>query len=1000
MTDVPADTTTPVHIDIGDTYVGTVDTGGDHDWIAVTLVAGEKYTFTLDGYGSNALEDPYLYLRNSAGVVLVENDDGDGNRNSRIVFTATHSGTYYLDAAAWTDGTVNYTGDYVLSAQHYTAPPPYTYAQIADQLVNGYWGGDWHHFDVTQGGTITVNLTALTAAGQTLARAALQEWTDVIGVTFKEVTTGGQITFDDNQDGAFTNTSWSNHIISSAAVNVSTKWLTDYGTTTDSYGFQTYVHEIGHALGLGHAGNYNDTATYPDDALYSNDAWSTTVMSYFSQHDSSYFADQGFSEDYALTPMSADILAMQTLYGLSTTTRTGNTIYGFGSNAGNPVFDTATNPHAAYTIVDSGGTDTLDYSKTTANELIDLNPLTFSNVAGDVGNVSIAVGTVIENATSGGGNDTIIGNGADNVLNGNGGNDTVSYEAATAGVHVNLALATAQNTRGAGTDTLSNFENLTGSGFDDVLTGSATTSSIHGGDGNDRITGPTGNLFGDGGDDTFIATSGNDWFSGGAGFDTIDYSQATGPIAMITTNDAGNFDTGGSGYDTAISIERIIGSAFDDTLRATSNGDALVGGAGDDLLIANVGTSNLLSGGTGDDSYRVYALGDKIVELAGEGIDSVLAMTNYVLSANVENLTLSGNANFYGKGNDGANTITGSGNANRLYGFGGDDTLIGNGGNDTLDGGTGTNRLYGGVGNDTYYLSNTTSYAYENAGQGTDRVFASVSATLRANIENLTLTGTSNLVGKGNELANVISGNSGNNALYGFAGVDKLVGNDGNDTLDGGTGNDRMIGGNGDDRYYVDSYGDRVVENSGEGTDSVFSTANFRLSANVEKLTLTGGADLWAYGSADANTLTGNAGANKLYGMGGNDVINGGAGNDWIEGGTGKDTVTGGAGSDSFVFRDGDFGGATTATADRIVDFSQGEDHIRLNYVDANTGVTGDQAFHFIGTSAFDGTAGELRYQEISGATFVSGDTNGDGIADFMIRVDGLHALTTHDFIL
>ena len=194
-----------------------------------------------------------------------------------------------------------YTGDYILSAQHFTSPPVYSYDQIADQLVNGYWGGDWHHFNVTQGGTITVNLTALTAAGQTLARAALQEWTDVIGVTFQgshrrkcRRNTAGQIIFDDNQDGAFTNSSWSNHIISEPNVNVSTEWLTDYGTTTDSYAFQTYVHEIGHALGLGHAGNYNDTATYPDDALYSNDAWSTTVMSYFSQHDSTYFANQGF----------------------------------------------------------------------------------------------------------------------------------------------------------------------------------------------------------------------------------------------------------------------------------------------------------------------------------------------------------------------------------------------------------------------------------------------------------------------------------------------------------------------------------------------------------------------------------------------------------------------------------------------------------------------------------------------------------------------------------
>jgi len=518
MTDIPANASTTASVNVGGTYVGTIDTGGDHDWIAVNLVAGQKYTFTLDGYGSNALEDPYLYLRDASGTVLAENDDGDGNRNSRIVFTATTTGTYYLDAAAWDDDahTYQYTGDYILSAQKFANPPVYTYSQIADQLVNGYWGGDWHHFNVTQGGTITVNVTGLTAGGQTLARAALKEWSDVIGVTFKEVsgtnadgTPAGQIVFDDNQDGAFTNTSWSNHIISVSDVNVSTQWLTDYGTSLDSYSYQSYVHEIGHALGLGHGGNYNDTATYPDDALYANDAWSTTVMSYFSQHDNSYFNAQGFSEDFALTPMSADILAMQTLYGLSTTTRTGNTTYGYGNTSGNAVFDTAANPHAAYTIVDSGGIDTLNYSQTSANEVVNLNPLTFSNVAGDVGNVSIAVGTVIENAKTGSGSDTIILNAANNIVDGGAGIDTVSYEAATAGVTVNLSLTTAQNTVGAGTDTLTNFENLTGSAYADTLTGNSAANVLNGGLGNDTLSGGLGadTLTGGSGTDSFVGTA-------------------------------------------------------------------------------------------------------------------------------------------------------------------------------------------------------------------------------------------------------------------------------------------------------------------------------------------------------------------------------------------------------------------------------------------------------------------------------------------------------------
>ncbi|MBV9528974.1 M10 family metallopeptidase C-terminal domain-containing protein [Sphingomonas sp.] len=899
MTDIPANGTTTAHLAIGDSFVGTIESGGDHDWIAVNLVAGEKYTFTLDGYGSNALEDPYLYLRNSAGTVLVENDDGDGNRNSRIVFTATKTGTYYLDASAWDDatGSYKYTGDYKLTADHFTAPPVYTYNQIADQLVNGYWGGDWHHFNVTQGGTLTVNVTALTTAGQTLARAALQEWSDVIGVHFKEVATGGQIVFDDNQDGAFTTSDWSNHVISTSNVNVSTQWLTDYGTTLYSYAFQSYVHEIGHALGLGHGGNYNDTANYPDDALYANDAWSTTVMSYFSQHDSSYFANQGFSEDFALTPMSADIIAMQTLYGLSTTTRTGDTIYGYGSTAKNAVYDTAANPLAAYTIIDSGGIDTLNYSKASANQLINLNPLTFSNVAGSTGNVSIAVGTVIENATSGGGNDTIVGNSANNVLDGGAGKDTVSYDAATAGVTVNLTVATAQNTRSAGTDTLKNFENLTGSQFDDILTGKGG-GIVHGGGGNDVIHGSTGgdHLYGDDGDDTFIPGSGTDTINGGAGWDTIDFSSLrTAVVADLAT--------------TYTSVEEEIGTHFSDTLN----------------------------------------------------------------------------------GSDAANT---------LEGLAGDDTLYGNGGNDTLDGGAGTDQMYGGTGNDIYRVRDVTDYVHENAGEGSDRVISWIDYTLGANVENLTLMGTAGLSGEGNALSNVLNGNSGSNMLSGDDGNDKLYGFDGNDTLQGGAGKDTLVGGKGDDTYYADSYGDRAIENPGEGTDSIFSTADYKLRDNIENITLTGSANLWAYGNDGTNVITGNDGANKLYGMGGSDTITGGDGNDFIQGGAGQDVVIGGAGKDSFVFRDGDFGGATAGSADRIIDFIQGDDHIRLDYVDADTTIAGNQAFAFMGTAAFDNHAGELRYEEISGNTYVSGDTNGDGVADFMIRLDGLHALTSHDFVL
>jgi hypothetical protein len=424
---VPGDTSTGATISVGGSVSGNLDFVGDHDWFRVALTAGQTYTITVTGTGAGGLPDSYLNIYDSTGfTILASNDDiVDGtNRNSLINFTAPSSGTYYLDVGAFQN---QYAGAYQLSVQPYVPPPAATLDQIADQLVNGFWGGDAHHFNVSQGGTITVNLNTLNTAEKTLARAALAEWSDIIGVTFQEVASNEQITFDNSGTKllAATDSDWISGIITHSHVHISSSWVNRYGTGFNTYSFQTYIHEIGHALGLGHAGNYNNTATYPNDALFLNDAWSTSIMSYFDQQENTYFGNQGFSRDFALTPMGADIVAMQSLYGLSTATRTGNTTYGFNTNAGG-IYDAGLYPTAAYTIFDSSGSDTLDFSGSGANQLLNLNPETFSNVDGQTGNLSIARGVVIENAIGGGAADTIIGNSADNVLTGSGGGDTLT----------------------------------------------------------------------------------------------------------------------------------------------------------------------------------------------------------------------------------------------------------------------------------------------------------------------------------------------------------------------------------------------------------------------------------------------------------------------------------------------------------------------------------------------------------------------------------------------
>jgi Ca2+-binding RTX toxin-like protein len=490
------------------------------------------------------------------------------------------------------------------------------------------------------------------------------------------------------------------------------------------------------------------------------------------------------------------------------------------------------------------------------------------------------------------------------------------------------------------------------------------------------------------GADTLIGSAGQEDASGGGGSDSFD---------------------GGAGSDS------LHGEEGNDTLAGGADGDWLDGGDGNDTLIGGDGIDEL-NGGLGDDFYIINSAADhgaaEIYDTSGSntlvytattvstltlyaddvGIDQVFVGTQEFDSTGTAAINVDASALFYAgttiTGNAGANVLTGSAFADVLQGGAGADKLLGGGGNDTLDGGAGLDNLYGGAGNDSYYVDSYSDKVIENAGEGADSVFSTTNYKLGTNVENLTLTGSGDLWAYGNADANTLTGNAGANKLYGLAG---------NDVLKGGAGIDKMFGGAGDDAYFVDSYSDAVVENAGEGTDSVFASTSFKLGANVEKLTLQGSADLWGYGNAENNTLTGNTGANKLYGLAGNDTLSAGAGADWLEGGAGQDKLSGGADNDSFVFRDGDFAGLTTSTCDEIKDFATG-DKIRLNLVDANTGLTGDQAFAFIGTSAFSNIAGELRYEQISGNTYVEGDTNGDGLADFMIKLDGLHTLVSGDF--
>ncbi|MFM6604172.1 MAG: calcium-binding protein, partial [Dolichospermum sp.] len=252
----------------------------------------------------------------------------------------------------------------------------------------------------------------------------------------------------------------------------------------------------------------------------------------------------------------------------------------------------------------------------------------------------------------------------------------------------------------------------------------------------------------------------------------------------------------------------------------------------------------------------------------------------------------------------------------------GNDDLSGGDGNDYLNGGTGADLLIGGNGNDTYVVDNVGDIIAEGLNGGIDTVESSITWTLKANLENLTLTGTTNINGTGNNLNNIITGNTGNNVLTGGAGADTL------------------IGGAGNDFYYVDNTADIITENSNEGTDSVFSTVTYALSANVENLTLQG---------TTAINGTGNTLNNIIIGNSGNNALTGGLGNDTLNGGTGTDTLVGGSGDDSYFVDN---------TADITENLNEGTDSV-FSTITYTLG-TNVENLTLQGTTAINGTGNDL----------------------------------------
>ena len=405
-----------------------------------------------------------------------------------------------------------------------------------------------------------------------------------------------------------------------------------------------------------------------------------------------------------------------------------------------------------------------------------------------------------------------------------------------------------------------------GAGDDFVWTGT-TADLVYGGAGRDVILGNAGDdmLFGD---TDFLADN--------------DASGASGAADQIVGGTGRDFIYAGAGND------YVNGEGDNDVVFGQNGNDLIYGGLGNDSIFGGTGDDQLW-GGT-DTTLQGSWFGSPISVNSDGTTDSAITAELHSETGQVQSTSTGNDLIFGGPGND------------TIYGQDGNDLLYGESGNDTINGGAGTDNMVGGAGNDTYFVDNVGDVVAENASEGIDTVYANFNYALGADVEQLYLQeGSGPLTGVGNGEQNLLVGNSQDNVLDGGSNNDTLQGGVGNDTLFGGAGTDGMIGGTGNDTYFVDSVFDVIVENAGEGIDTVYSNSNYIIGTNVEQLYLQeSGGTATGVGNGAQNLIVGNSFDNVLDGGSNNDQLEGGGGNDTLEGGTGTDGMIGGTGNDTY----------------------------------------------------------------------------------------------------
>jgi Ca2+-binding RTX toxin-like protein len=615
----------------------------------------------------------------------------------------------------------------------------------------------------------------------------------------------------------------------------------------------------------------------------------------------------------------------------------------------------------------------------------------------------------------GAGNDRLYGGAGTDLLNGGTDSsynyDLACYDQATSGVYARLDGVAGSGGEATG-DVFQEIEGLVGSAFDDVLVGSdlligntRPDNSLFGGAGNDA-------LYGLRGDDLLDGGAGADLLNGGDGYDSVDYRSATAGVYARLDGVAGA--SGDALGDTFISIERIIGSNFndifvgsndfvtrdfivaqdgddtiyglngDDVLDGEDGNDTLYGGAGADFLVGGLGNDNIY-GGAGADDMR-----------GGDGFD----LARYDQATSGVYLRVDGVAGSYGEAagdmvNPDIEGLVGSYfddifvgfdfKTDFLYGLGGADSLYGQGGDDTLDGGAGNDSLYGGVGADV--LNGGADFDLARYDDATSGVYARLDGVAGSygDAAGDTFTAVEGLVGS--YFADILVGNNVNgDSLFGSIGADTLYGLGGADTLDGGAGNDQLYGGVGADalnggadfdlaRY--DDAGSSVYARL-DGVAGSYGDAAGDTFSSIEGLVGSGFADILV-GGANSDSLYGSGGADTLYGLGGNDLL------------------YGGAGADQFVFNTA----RNAATnVDAIMDFQIGSDKIALSQgIFAGILGTLDASEFQIGNA--DASTDRICYNPGTGQLFYDADGNGTGSGLVLFAtVTAGTVLTINDFVM